>query len=100
MAAHTFLRVGRYEDAAAINAFALRVDTEHLTDTATPGLPSVATYYAHNLAFGMAGTLLSGDRALALKFADHVHRAYAESDFAKDGAELRGSPALRHLCAL
>jgi hypothetical protein len=85
MAAHTFLRVGRYEDAAAINAFALRVDTEHLTDTATPGLPSVATYYAHNLAFGMAGTLLSGDRALALKFADHVHRAYAESDFAKDG---------------
>ncbi|HVW75186.1 MAG TPA: hypothetical protein VHC39_16230 [Rhizomicrobium sp.] len=85
MAAHTFLRVGRYEDAATINAFALRVDADHLTDTATPGLPSVAAYYAHNLAFGMAGAVMSGDRALALKFADHVHRAYAESDFAKDG---------------
>jgi tetratricopeptide (TPR) repeat protein len=84
MAAHTFLRVGRYEDAAAINAFALRVDAEHLTDTATPGLPSVATYYAHNLAFGMAGAVMSGDRALALKFADHVHRVYPESDFAHD----------------
>jgi hypothetical protein len=84
MAAHTFLRVGRYEDAATINAFALRVDAEHLTDTATPGLPSVATYYSHNLAFGMAGAVMSGDRALALRFADHVHRAYAENDFAKD----------------
>ncbi|HEX4117728.1 MAG TPA: hypothetical protein VHX99_02910 [Rhizomicrobium sp.] len=84
MAAHTFLRVGRYEDAATINAFALRVDAEHLTDTAKPGLPSVATYYSHNLAFGMAGAVMSGDRVLALKFADHVHRAYAEGDFAKD----------------
>jgi tetratricopeptide (TPR) repeat protein len=85
MAAHTFLHVGRYEDAATINAFALRVDADHLTDTATPGLPSVADYYAHNLAFGMAGAVMSGDRALALKFADHVHRVYAEKDFAKDG---------------
>jgi tetratricopeptide (TPR) repeat protein len=84
MAAHTFMRVGRYEDAAAINAFALRVDAEHLTDTKTPGLPSVAAYYAHNLAFGMAGAVMSGDRALALKFADHVHRVYPESDFAHD----------------
>jgi tetratricopeptide (TPR) repeat protein len=32
----------------------------------------------------MAGTLLSGVSALGLKFADHVHRAFAESDFAKD----------------
>jgi len=29
--------------------------------------------------------LMSGDRALALKFADHLHRAFAEKDFAKDG---------------
>jgi tetratricopeptide (TPR) repeat protein len=85
MAAHTFLRVGRYEDAAAINASALRVDADHLTDTGTPGLPSVASYYGHNLSFGMAGAVMSGDRALALKFADHVHRAYPENDFAKDG---------------
>ncbi len=84
MAAHTFLRVGRYEDAAAINASALAVDADHLTDTATPGLPSVALYYGHNLSFGMAGAVMSGDRALALKFADHVHRAYADGDFAKD----------------
>ena len=85
MAAHTFIHVGRYEDAATINAFALRVDAQHLTDTGKAGPVSAADYYSHNLVFGMAGSLLSGDRALGLKFADHVHRAYAESDFAKDG---------------
>ncbi len=85
MAAHTYFHVGRYEDAAAINAFALRVDAEHITDTATPGPVSNADYYQHNLQFGMAGAVMSGDRDLALKFADHLHRAYSESAFAKDG---------------
>jgi tetratricopeptide (TPR) repeat protein len=84
MPSHTFLHVGRYEDAAAINAIALKVDAEHLTDTATPGPPSVAIYYGHNLRFGMASALMSGDHALALKFADDVHRAYPERDFVRD----------------
>src|SRR5206468_939094 len=43
-----------------------------------------ATYYGHNLSFGMAGALMSGDRALALKFADHVHRAYPQRVFIND----------------
>lgn len=84
MAAHTFLRVGRYEDAATINASALLVDADHFTKTATPGPPAAATYYGHNLSFGMAGALMSGDRALALKFADHVHRAYPDRVFIND----------------
>jgi tetratricopeptide (TPR) repeat protein len=33
----------------------------------------------------MAGALMSGDRDLALKFADHLHRAYPQSAFAQDG---------------
>ncbi|MGZ5927143.1 MAG: hypothetical protein ACXWLJ_10730, partial [Rhizomicrobium sp.] len=85
MAAHTYFHVGRYEDAAAINAFALRVDAEHLTDTATPGPVSNADYYTHNLEFGMAGALMSGDRDLALKFAEHLPRAYPKDAFAHDG---------------
>ncbi len=76
MAAHTYFHIGRYEDAAAINASALEVDAKHLTDTATPGLPAQADYYKHNLLVGMAGALMSGDRTLAMKFADHVHKAY------------------------
>jgi tetratricopeptide (TPR) repeat protein len=84
MAAHTYFHVGRYQDAAVINAFALKVDADHLTDTRTPGPVSTADYYEHNLQFGMAGALMSGDRTLALKFADHLHRAYPQSAFAKD----------------
>src|SRR5262249_8443661 len=44
-----------------------------------------ALYYQHNLSFGMAGALMSGDRSLAIKFANHLHRAFPEKDFAKDG---------------
>jgi tetratricopeptide (TPR) repeat protein len=86
MAAHTYIHVGRYEDAATINAFALQTDAQHLTDTATPGPLSTADYYEHNLIFGMAGTLMSGDRALALRFADHLHRAFPDKAFNHDGA--------------
>ncbi|HEX4636242.1 MAG TPA: hypothetical protein VH189_08675, partial [Rhizomicrobium sp.] len=85
MAAHTFYHVGRYEDAATINASAMRTDSDHLTETKTTGGLTGALYYEHNLNFGMAGALMSGDRALALKFADHLHRAFPDKDFAKDG---------------
>jgi tetratricopeptide (TPR) repeat protein len=85
MASHTYFRVGRYEDAATINASAMRTDAEHLTETRVPGPLATADYYGHNLRFGMAGTLMSGDRTLALKFADHLHRAFPEASFHKDG---------------
>jgi tetratricopeptide (TPR) repeat protein len=85
MAAHTYFRVGRYEDAATINASAMRTDSDHLAETKTTGPLSTALYYEHNLNFAMAGALMSGDRTLALKFADHLHRAFPESDFQKDG---------------
>ncbi|HTC82855.1 MAG TPA: hypothetical protein VK683_00815 [Rhizomicrobium sp.] len=85
MAAHTYYHVGRYEDAATINASAMRTDADHLTQTKTAGGLTGAFYYEHNLNFGMAGALMSGDRALALKFADHLHRAFPEKDFGKDG---------------
>ena len=85
MAAHTYFHVGRYEDAATINAAAMRTDSDHLAETRTRGGLTGAFYYQHNLSFGMAGALMSGDRALAIKFADHLHRAFPEKDFAKDG---------------
>jgi tetratricopeptide (TPR) repeat protein len=85
MAAHTFYHVGRYEDAATINAAAMRTDSDHLAETRTAAGLSGALYYQHNLSFGMAGALMSGDWVLALKFADHLHRAFPQKDFAKDG---------------
>jgi len=85
MAAHTYFRVGRYEDAATINASAMRADSDHLSETRTAGPVSTALYYEHNLNFGMAGTLMSGDRTVALKFADHLPRAFPKMDSEKDG---------------
>ena len=88
MAAHTFYHVGRYEDAATINASAMRTDSDHLTQTKTSGGLSGAVYYGHNLNFGMAGALMSGDAAVALKFADHLHRAFPEKEFRQGRHEL------------
>ena len=76
MAAHTFLPVGLYEDAAAVNAAALEVDTEHAKATGLAGPLGKPDYYPHNLTFGMAGALMAGDGALALKFADHTPLAF------------------------
>jgi tetratricopeptide (TPR) repeat protein len=85
MAAHTFYHAGRYEDAATINAFAMRTDSDHLAETKTAKGLSAALYYEHNLNFGMAGALMSGDGALGLKFADHLQKAFKDSEFEKDG---------------
>ena len=85
MAAHTYFGVGRFEDAAIVNAMAMRVDAEHMTQTRMPGPLAAAFYYGHNLSFGMAGALMSGDSKLALKLADHLHRAYPVKAFAQDG---------------
>jgi tetratricopeptide (TPR) repeat protein len=70
MASHTYLRLGYYEDAAATNAKAIGADAVHAQDTNLPGGLGAPDYYGHNLSMGLAGALMSGDGALALKFAD------------------------------
>jgi tetratricopeptide (TPR) repeat protein len=86
MPAHTFFHVGRYHDAAVVNAQAIAADAEWLEkggDPAPPRTPGSgkAMYYAHNLAFGLAGALMSGDAQLALKYADHAEKYYAAPTF-------------------
>ncbi len=85
MAAHTYFDVGLYEDAATVNADALKVDSDHLAATNKPGLPGAAYYYGHDLKFGMAGAVMAGDGPLAVRFADDLHRAYPEASFAGNG---------------
>jgi hypothetical protein len=87
MPAHTFFRAGRYQDAAVVNAEAIGADMEWLRGGGDAGFPGEAEwkaaqlppYYAHNLAFGLAGALMSGDAQLALKYAAHAELAYPES---------------------
>jgi tetratricopeptide (TPR) repeat protein len=70
MASHTYLVLGYYEDAAATNAKAIDVDADHAQATNLPGGLGAPDYYGHNLSMGLAGAMMSGDGALAVKFAD------------------------------
>ena len=87
MPAHTFFHAGRYHDAAVVNAQAIGADRGWLDDGGEAGFPGPASarmvqglppYYAHNLAFGLAGALMSGDAQLALKYADHAGRTWPD----------------------
>lgn len=79
MPAHTLFRVGRYEDAAVLNARALDVEAGYRRSLSAPGALGTAAYYGHNVSFGLAGALMAGDRELALKFARHTNLAYPAS---------------------
>ena len=76
MAAHTYIHVGRYEQVAALNADALDVDTAHARAADAPGVLGAPDYYPHNLSFGLAGAMMAGDGALAVKFADDAKVAF------------------------
>lgn len=73
MGTHTLMRVGEYHDVAVRNAQALKVDSVQRPQGYAIA-PVAERYYAHNYQFGLAGALMSGDRALALKYADHAPR--------------------------
>jgi len=95
MGAHTMMHVGLYEEVAVTDAAALKVDADF---KAAQGLTSATTdqrYYLHNFQFGLAGALMSGDRDLALKFADHAGKAFARSP-----VDRRVTAASRSLVAL
>jgi tetratricopeptide (TPR) repeat protein len=88
MPAHTFFHAGRYHDAAVVNAQAIGADKGWLDDGGDANFPGAASarmvkglppYYAHNLAFGLAGALMSGDAQLALKYADHAERTWPDT---------------------
>jgi hypothetical protein len=100
MPAHTFFHAGRYEDAAAVNANAIKADIDWTQAGGDPRAPKAAAtdpamYYAHNLAFGLAGALMSGDADLALKYASHADAVWPGAM-----ASARGNPVPRTYVAL
>jgi len=83
MASHTFFRVGRYEDAAVVNAQAILADSAYLRAAHDTTLQGKVSYHAHNLRFGLAGAMASGDAPLAVRLADHAAYAFPAA-IAKD----------------
>lgn len=79
MPAHTFFHAGRYQEAAVVNAEAIGADGQWISEGGDRGKDGTPMYYAHNLAFGIAGAMMSGDAELALRFADHAARVWPAS---------------------
>lgn len=79
MPAHTFYRAGLYQDAAVVNASAIGADSRWWNQGGDAAGAS-PMYYQHNLSFGVAGALMSGDAPLALKYADHAPRIFPSKD--------------------
>jgi tetratricopeptide (TPR) repeat protein len=76
MAAHTLMRVGRYEEVAVTNASAIATDARFAGEMGYKRPLGQAFYYGHNYAFGLAGAMMSGDRDLTLKYVDHAPIAF------------------------
>jgi len=95
MGAHTMMHVGYYEEVAVTDAAALKVDADFKAAQGLTSATSDQRYYLHNFQFGLAGALMSGDGALALKFADHAGKAFAQAP-----ADRRVTAASRSLVAL
>lgn len=88
MPAHTFFRAGRYQDAAIVNAKAIDADSKWQAQGGDGRPPMIdgfklPMYYSHNLAFGLGGAMMSGDGALALRYADHAEKAYPATEEAR-----------------
>ncbi|MEQ9205909.1 MAG: hypothetical protein RLN78_00930 [Phycisphaerales bacterium] len=64
MPSHIFIRVGRYQDAAASNRTAIAADRSYFAQAPAPGM--YAAYYAHNLHFLAFASMMSGDFSTAI----------------------------------
>jgi tetratricopeptide (TPR) repeat protein len=91
MPAHTFWRVGRYQDAVRANLVAIASDELFFRVSGTADLPTHAQYafgyYPHNMHFVFAGAQMSGQSALALEGARKL------ADYVTDDA-IRAAPGL------
>jgi tetratricopeptide (TPR) repeat protein len=68
MPSHIFIRVGRYEDAAAANEQAILADEDYITQCRAQGIYPLA-YYPHNIHFLWASATMQGRGSTALEAA-------------------------------
>ncbi|HEY6221039.1 MAG TPA: hypothetical protein VIX13_00735 [Candidatus Eisenbacteria bacterium] len=78
MASHIYLRVGRYEDAQAINARAIAADRDYIKKQKVKGIYTVM-YYPHNLQMRWSALCSQGRRADAIAAAKDLADAVPDS---------------------
>ena len=86
MPAHTYIRVGRYADAAAVNDKAIAADEDYITQCRAQGIYPAA-YYPHNIHFLNSALYMEGRGKDALEAArklstKHDHAAMSIPGFA------------------
>ncbi|KAK3261862.1 hypothetical protein CYMTET_29253 [Cymbomonas tetramitiformis] len=79
MPAHTYLRTGRYHEAVVAGFLSIASDATFLSHERLPYGP------AHNTAFQVYVACMSGERAVALRSADHLRSIYAAAPDRQDG---------------
>ena len=79
MPSHLYYRLGRYQDAATANARAVVADGAFVREHGSPGgLPNFALH-AHNVSFGLAAALMSGDGPGALAFGRSAEGVFGDA---------------------
>jgi tetratricopeptide (TPR) repeat protein len=71
MPAHTFFRVGRYQDSAATNRAAVQADEAYLAKAKAEDIYR-SGYYPHNIHFVLISAQMAGDRQTALAYAKRL----------------------------
>lgn len=84
MPAHTYYRLGRYQDAVTANLAAARLGAEdaRLLGRSGPDAAWLAPYHLHNVHFGIGAALIVGNGAAALELSNPVI-AYVRSPQAR-----------------
>lgn len=79
MPSHLYYRLGRYEDAANANARAVVADARFVREHRSEGGLATFALHAHNVSFGLASALMSGDGAGALAFARSARATFGDA---------------------
>jgi hypothetical protein len=73
MPAHIYMRVGRHADVVSSNILAVKADEDYIAQCRAQGVYPLG-YYPHNLHFVWMGATASGQRTLALEYAQKSRR--------------------------
>jgi tetratricopeptide (TPR) repeat protein len=97
MPSHTFFRLGRYEDSAATNKAAVKVDEAYIA-AAKPDNLYAYGYYPHNIHFVMVSAQMTGDGLTALDYAKRLDGKIPDTIAAQVGwlQTIKQSPYFAH----
>ena len=88
MPSHTEYRLGQYQEAADANVAALEVDREYAQKTDFPTPLGRLMYHFHDIQFGLAAAMMSGDGKLALEFVQRFNRDFPDPDHYEPRAQM------------